>query len=90
MQIDRYNGPLEAPPLTDKTRPWGVARFRHKDGTIREFYSVVNEMSGSRLSAFGREAPSIGDDMSWVRSVFRDIHRKATDVEYIGTIKWKP
>lgn len=69
-------------------KPWGIARFRHSDGKIHEFYSVINEMSGNRLSAFDCDAPGIDDEMAWIKSVFRDIHKKATEVEYKGTIKF--
>lgn len=79
---------LESPRLTDKSKPWGITRFRHKDGKIHTFYSVVNEMSGNRLSAFDSSAPGIDDEMKWVKSVFRDIQKKATEVEYIGSIKF--
>lgn len=77
---------LEAPPLTDTTKPWVVVRFTHfRDGLTHKFYSVVNEMSGNRLSAFDDDAPGIDDPIAWVRSVLRDIHSKASNVEVIGT-----
>lgn len=78
----------QPPPLTDKTKPWGVCTFTHSDGTRRKFYSVVNEMSGNRLSAFDSNPPDIDEPMAWVKTVFRNIHRKAKDVKYNGTIKF--
>ena len=65
--------------------PHGVIRFVHKDGEVHEFYSVVNELSGSRLSAFDNDPPSIDDPPEWVRSVFRDIRAKAKVLGYVGT-----
>jgi hypothetical protein len=47
-------------PLTDTKKPYGVIWFIH-EGKEQEFYSVVNEMSGSRLSAFNSDPPSIDD-----------------------------
>ncbi len=76
---------LKAPSLTDTKRPWGVIRFIHHDGTTHEFYSVINRMSGSRLSAFDSDAPGVDDNMAWVKSVFRDIRKKAKVLGYIGT-----
>lgn len=75
------------PPLIDESKPWGVIRFIHfRDGSERKFYSVVNEMSGSRLSAFDSDAPGIDDPMPWIKSVFSDIRKKSTKVlEYQGT-----
>lgn len=67
--------------LVDKTKPWGEITFIHfKDGSTRKFYSCVNDMSGSRLSAFDSDAPGIDDPMPWVKSVFKGIHQKATKV----------
>ena len=74
-----------APSLTDTKKPWGVIRFIHKDGTEHEFYSAVNEMSGSRLTAFDHEPPTIDDEMKWIKSVFRDIRKKTEVLGYAGT-----
>ena len=87
--FDRQASKPKAPPLTDKKKPWGVIAFIHKDGTEHKFYSVVNEMSGSRLSGFDTSAPHVGD-MPWVKSVFKDIRRKAKKVlGYSGTKHFK-
>lgn len=74
-------------PLCDMTKPWGIIRFIHfRDGTERKFYTMVNEMSGSRLTAFDGDPPEIDDPMPWIKSVFRDIRKKATKVlSYQGT-----
>ncbi len=67
--------------LVDRSKPFGCISFIHfRDGSTKSFYSVVNEMSGNRLSAFGNNAPDIDDPVAWAKSVFRDIHKKATKV----------
>ena len=64
----------------------GKIRFIHfRDGEEHTFYSCVNDLTGSRMSAFDNDPPSIDDSLSWVRSVFRDIRKKATKViECVG------
>lgn len=71
--------------LIDKKKPWGIIRFIHKDNKEHCFYTAVNEMSGNRLTAFDSDAPSIDDDMAWIKSVFRDIRKKAKVVSFEGT-----
>lgn len=67
--------------LVDKTKPYGEIRFIHfRDGKEHVFYSAVNSLTGDRMSAFDTEPPSVGDSLSWVKSVFRDIRTKATKV----------
>lgn len=80
---------IEPPPLTDKKQPWGVIRFIHSDGKEHKFYSVVNELTGSRLSAFDCDAPDV-DSMAWAKSVFRDIRKKAKVLDFAGTKHFQP
>jgi hypothetical protein len=47
------------------------------DGKDHSFTSVINDMTGSRLSYFDNNPPSIDDSLTWVRSVFADIRKKA-------------
>lgn len=72
--------------LADTNKPAGMIRFIHfRDGKEHSFYSVVNSLSGSRLSAFDDNAPDVGDSVAWVKTVFRDIRAKATKIiENIG------
>jgi len=72
--------------ITDQSKPMGFIRFIHfKDGKEHTFRSCVNDMSGSRHSWFDSNAPDLDDTVAWVRSVFRDIRAKATEVlEVIG------
>ena len=74
------------------SKPWGVIRFIHfRDGSEREFYTMVNEMSGNRMTEFDNDPPGIDDDMKWIKSVFRDIRKKATKVlSYEGTKQFSP
>ena len=71
--------------LIETSKPWGVIRFIHSDGKNHEFYSVVNKLTGSRLTAFDDDPPGINDSIKWVKSVFRDIRIKAQILEYKGT-----
>ena len=58
----------------------GKIVFIHHDGKKHSFSTAVNDMSGSRLSWFDSDPPSIDDDMSWIKSVFRDIRKKSNGV----------
>lgn len=62
----------------------GKIRFIHKDGKEHCFYTCINDMSGNRMSAFDRDPPSINDEIAWIKSVFRDIRKKAKVIEVIG------
>jgi len=67
--------------LVDRKKPRGIIRFIHfEDGTERSFYSCVNDLTDHRHSGWGSAGPDLEDPVSWVRSVFRDIHKKATKV----------
>lgn len=77
---------LPPPPLTDLSRPWGIIRFAHRDGTEHTFYSVINEMSGHRLAAFDSDPPSVAESQSVIPTyrddakVFANIRMKAKQV----------
>ena len=64
----------------------GKIRFIHfRDGTEHTFYTCVNDLSGSRLSWFDDDAPGVDDSLAYIKSVFKDIRKKATKViECIG------
>ena len=64
----------------------GKIRFIHfRDGKEHSFYSCVNDLTGSRLSAFDGNAPSVDDSLRWVQSVFDDVRKKSSQVlESIG------
>jgi len=62
----------------------GYIKFiHHKTGEENYFYSTINSLSGDRLSAFNNEVPSI-NDLTWARSVFKDIRKKAKVIEDLG------
>jgi hypothetical protein len=66
-------------PLCDMEKPWSVIRFIHK-GSEREFYTMINTMTGDRMTAFDNDPPSINDPVKWIKSVFRDIHKRSDKV----------
>ena len=68
----------------DKTKPWVYVEFTHSDGLSHIFYSAINEMTGDRLSAFDDSPPTVGDSLSWVKSVVRDIKARAENVKIKG------
>jgi hypothetical protein len=71
--------------LAQKGAKSGKIRFIHKDDTEHTFTSVVNRLTGDRMSYFDSSAPTVGDSLAWVRSVFRDIRKKSKGVlEVIG------
>ena len=73
--------PTKIHSLAQKGEKSGTIRFIHfRDGKEHTFTSVVNRLSGSRLSYFDGDAPSVDDSLKWVKSVFRDIRAKATRV----------
>jgi len=51
-----------------------------RDGRTRTFQTSVNDMTGDRLSWFDGQPPSINDSLSWIKSVFKDVRKKATKV----------
>lgn len=65
--------------LCDLEKPWGVIHFIHK-GEPHEFYTMVNGLTGNRLTAFDCDPPSIDDPIKWIKSVFRDIRNKSEKV----------
>lgn len=62
----------------------GKIRFIHSDGKEHYFYCCVNDLSGSRLSAFDNDPPDIDQPLAYIKSVFRDIRKKAKVLEDIG------
>lgn len=75
--------PLENP-LIDKSKPYGAITFIY-EGKEHVFYTCVNSMSGDRLTAFDGDAPSINEEMSWIKGTFKGIRKKATVLNYVGT-----
>lgn len=73
--------------LTRKSSPYVEIRFIHSDGKEHRYYSVVNDLTGSRLSAFDNNAPTIDESLSDIRKVIAAIKRKAQRVISVeGTI----
>lgn len=77
--------PTTIHPLAEKNKPSGKIRFIHTDGTERFFVSVVNRLTGDRLSYFDTAAPTINDSLSLVKGVFNGIRSKSNQVlEVVG------
>lgn len=72
--------------LADISKPAGKIRFIHfRDGKEHVYYSAVNDMTGSRLSAFDNDPPTIDNTVAEVKKVFKAIREKATKViEVVG------
>lgn len=66
-------------PLCAIDKPWGIIYFIHK-GKKRKFYTMINQMTGSRMTAFDWEPPSIDNPIKWIKSVFQDIREKSEKV----------
>lgn len=59
----------------------GKIRFIHfRDGTTHTFYTCVNRLTGARMSWFDNDPPAVDESMTYIKSVFTDIRRKATKV----------
>jgi hypothetical protein len=71
-------------PLAQRNRISGEIYFE-KNGIEHKFASVINSMSGSRLTYFDHGAPTINDTKSWIQSVFKAI-RKDKDATIITDI----
>jgi hypothetical protein len=72
--------------LHDTSKKGGSIRFVRPNGSIHEFSSWVNSLTGDRLSAFDNNPPTVNDSLSWVKSVFRDIQSKNQVVAKTGNI----
>lgn len=78
-----------ANPLTDLKKPWVFIKFIHTDNKPHTFHSEVNSLTGSRLTAFDNDAPSINESVAWVKSVIKDIRNKRTVLEFQGNLKFE-
>jgi len=59
----------------------GKITFIHfRDKKEHSFSTCVNDLTGSRLSWFDNDPPTIDDPMPWIKSVFKDIRAKADKV----------
>jgi hypothetical protein len=73
-------------PLADTTKPWVRVEFTRENGAKASFYSYINEMTGDRISGFGSEPPSLNDEMTWIKSVIKNIRKRCADVSVTGSI----
>jgi len=67
----------------------GKIRFIHfGDGKEHVYATTINSLSGQRLAWFDVSPPEVNVSVSEVKSVFRDIRKKATKIiEEIGDFK---
>lgn len=73
--------PLKKHSLCAEDAPYVFIRFHcYKQKKERDFYSCVNSLSGSRLSAFGSDAPSIGNEMAEICSILKGIKNKSEGI----------
>jgi hypothetical protein len=77
--------PTSIHPLAQKRKRSGKIRFM-REGKEHCFYSCINRLTGSRLSAFDANSPSIDDSVSWVKTVFKSLREdpRVTVIESIG------
>jgi hypothetical protein len=74
-------------PLADTSKKYVMVRFIHpQDGKEHQFFSVVNSLTGDRISGFDDSPPSLEDSMSWVKSVVRDLKARAKILETISNL----
>ena len=71
-------------PLLDETKPWGIIKFTHSDNKEHSFYFGTNSLSGSIMCVFDNAAPYVNDGYKWIKSVLRDINKKAKVLSYDG------
>lgn len=72
-------------PLARLNAKSGMIKFVHTDAKIHSFRSVVNDLTGDRLSYFDNNAPSINDELKRIKSIFKNIREKSLDiVECVG------
>lgn len=61
-----------------------ITFIRKADGQTHYFYSVINSLTGTRLSGFDSDAPYLDSELAWVQSVFKNIKAKEQVIECIG------
>ncbi len=71
-------------PLARHGAKSGMIKFIHKDGKEHAFYTCVNDLSGSRLSWFDNNAPDVDESLAYIKSVFKDIRKKAKVIQEMG------
>lgn len=67
----------EIHPLALNGKPSGKIVFIHSDDQRHEYYSVINSLTGDRLSAFDNNAPTVNQSVKLVQTIFNNIRRKA-------------
>ncbi len=71
-------------PLIDETKPWGLIKFKHSDNKEHSFYFGSNSLSGCIMCGFDDDAPYVNGGYKWIKSILRDIKKKAKVLSYEG------
>jgi hypothetical protein len=71
-------------PLAEPNQLSGQIKFLHSDGQAHTFTSVVNKLTGDRLTYADDAPPSVNDSVGWVRRTFRNIRAKAQVLSVVG------
>lgn len=62
--------------MVDYDEKYVYMEFIHNEKHIT-FYSLVNIMTGNRLTSFNNEPPRIDDSMNWVKKIIKGIKSKS-------------
>ncbi len=70
--------------LIDPNSPWIEIKFIHAaDGKLHSYYSGVNTLSGSRLSAFDTDPPTIDESWPDVKKTIENIIIKCNEIHEV-------
>ena len=80
--------------LIDPNSNWIVIKFVHvNDGQLHSYYSGVNTLSGSRLSAFDNNSPTIDEPWKDIKKTIKkilinctEIHEVHADIKTLGFV----
>lgn len=58
--------------------------FQRKNGSIATFSSVINDMTGDRMTYFNNDAPTINNTKADIKKMIQQIRMDCTIIEHIG------
>ena len=59
----------------------GYIKFIHHDGTKKHFVTERNTLTNSQMYSFNNWKGCFASDLRYVKSIVRDIHKKAKVIE---------
>lgn len=71
-------------PLADETAKNIKIKFIHSDKKEHFFYSIVNEMTGDRLTGFDSEPPTLNQEKKEIKRIIDNLKKKCKVLEIIG------